>query len=606
VPRTNDEVARLLGELAALTELDEGSPQAFRVRAYQNAQRAVELLATDVASMSASQLAAVKGLGKSTAGRIREWVDTGSIAKLEELRAKHPRGKLELMRVPGLGPKSVELLSSELGITDLDGLRAALEDGRIAQLPGMGERTAENLQRAIDQLGLTSKARRVDLVVAMPIAERLVAELSEVVGVEQVAYAGSLRRFRETVGDLDILVASEDPGPVTAAFLGLDTADQVVGSGTTKTSVVTREGLQVDLRVVPPASFGAALVYFTGSKAHNIRLRQRALQRGWTLNEYALSVLPEDVEPADVDVEGDGAAEAGAGAPPSEQLEVVASVTEQEVYAALQLPWIAPELREDDGELEAAEAGELPTLVTAEDIRGDLHDHTDLSGDGRMSLEQLVQAVVDRGLDYLAVTDHAENLTINGVGRAAMTAQRRTVRELEQRRGDIRLLHGAELNIGIDGSLDYDASFLAGFDWLVASVHSHFNRPVAEQTARIVAAIRHPSVTAIGHLTGRMIGKRPGIELDLEQVFDAAAETGTLIEINASPHRLDAPAQAVREGARRGVRFVISTDAHAVSDLDRLRYGIGNARRGGLDVASIANTWETDRFLALIDEIRSA
>jgi DNA polymerase (family X) len=606
VPRTNDEVARLLGELAALTELDEGSPQAFRVRAYQNAQRAVEQLPTDVASMSASQLAAVKGLGKSTAGRIREWVDTGAIAKLDELRAKHPRGKLELMRVPGLGPKSVELLSSELGITDLDGLRAALEDGRIAQLPGMGERTAENLQRAIDQLGLTSKARRVDLVVAMPIAERLVDELSQVAGVEQVAYAGSLRRFRETVGDLDILVASEDPGPVTAAFLGLDTADQVVGSGTTKTSVVTREGLQVDLRIVPPVSFGAALVYFTGSKAHNIRLRQRALQRGWTLNEYALSVLPEDVEPADVDVEGDEAAEAAAGAPPSEQPEVVASVTEQDVYAALQLPWIAPELREDDGELEAAEGGELPTLVTAEDIRGDLHDHTDLSGDGRMSLDQLVQAVVDRGLDYLAVTDHAENLTINGVGRAAMTAQRRTVRELEQRRGDIRLLHGAELNIGIDGSLDYDPAFLAGFDWLVASVHSHFNRPVAEQTARIVAAIRHPSVTAIGHLTGRMIGKRPGIELDLEQVFDAAAETGTLIEINASPHRLDAPAQVVREGARRGVRFVISTDAHTVSDLDRLRYGIGNARRGGLDVRSVANTWETDRFLALIDEIRSA
>jgi DNA polymerase (family X) len=601
VPRTNDEVARLLGELAALSELDEGSPQAFRVRAYQNAQRAVEQLTTDVATMSVAELAAVKGLGRSTAGRIREYLETGSIGRLEELRAEHPKGKLELLRVPGLGAKSVELLSSSLGITDLDGLRAALEDGRIAELPGMGERTAQNLQRAIEQLGLTSKARRVDLVVAWPIAERIVAELSEVPGVERAAFAGSLRRFRETVGDLDILVASDDPGPVTSAFVGLDLVDQVVGSGATKSSIVTHEGLQVDLRIVPPSSFGAAWLYFTGSKAHNIRLRQRALQRGWTLNEYALTVLPAGIDAADLRPE-----EASLDGDADVEAEVVASDTEQDIYAALGLPWIAPELREDDGELEAAERGGLPRLVTVEDIRGDLHDHTDLSGDGRASLEEMVQGAVERGLQYLAITDHAENLTINGVGRDAMLEQRRTLRALEQRRGDLRLLHGAELNIGIDGTLDYDAAFLAGFDWLVASVHSHFTRPVAEQTARVVAAIRHPSVTAIGHLTGRMIGRRPGIDLDLEQVFDAAADTGTAIEINASPHRLDASASVIREGARRGVRFVISTDAHAVAEFDRLRFGVSNARRGGLEVAAIANTWEVDRFLAWVDEVRSA
>jgi DNA polymerase (family X) len=598
--RTNDEVARLLGELAKLTEIDEGSPQAFRVRAYDNARRAVEQLSRDVAGMSATDLAGVKGIGKSIAGRIREYVDTGAIAKLEELRAKHPAGKLELMRVPGLGPKTVELLSSELGVQDLDGLKAAIDEGRIDDLPGMGEKTARNLRRSIEQLGLSSKQTRVDLYVAVPTAERLVATLRGVDGVIEAAYAGSVRRFKEKIGDLDVLVATEDAAAVTEVFLAHDDVEQVIGSGETKTSVVTRDGLQVDLRVVPPDSFGAALLYFTGSKAHNIRLRQRALKRGMTLNEYALARLPEDVEPADAED----------AAPPAEvswrDLEVVASRTEEEVYAALDLPWIPVELREDDGEVEAAEAGELPDLVTREHLRGDLHDHTDRSGDGRASLEEMVAGAVDRGHAYLAITDHAENLTINGISRAEMLAQRRELRELEQRRGDIRLLHGAELNIGVDGSLDYDAEFLAGFDWLVASVHSHFGRDVHEQTARVLAAIRHESVTAIGHLQGRMLGKRPGIELDLEQVLDAAAETGTAIEINANLRRLDASAEVIREGAARGVTFVISTDAHAVPELDNLRYGVANARRAGLGHEQVANTWDVDRFLAWVADIRAS
>ena len=599
--RKNDEVARLLGELAKLTEIDEGSPQAFRVRAYDNAQRAVEQLTRDVAEMSASELADVKGIGKSIAGRIREYVDTGSIGKLEQLRAKHPAGKLELMRVPGLGPKSVELLASELGVTDLDGLRAAIDDGRIDQLPGMGQKTAQNLRRSIDQLGLSSKQTRVDLFVAVPTAERIVASLRQVAGVVDAAYAGSVRRFKEKIGDIDVLVATGDGGPVTEAFLGHDDVEQVLGSGETKTSVVTRDGVQVDLRVVPPDSFGAALLYFTGSKAHNIRLRQRALRRGMTLNEYALARLPVDVEPDEGNVED--------AEPPAElswrHLEVVASATEEEVYAALDLPWIAAELREDDGEVEAAEAGELPQLVTREDLRGDLHDHTDRSGDGRASLEQMVAGAVERGHEYLAITDHAENLTINGISRAQMLAQRRELRELEERRGDIRLLHGAELNIGVEGSLDYDEEFLAGFDWLVASVHSHFGRDVEEQTARVLAAIHHPSVTAIGHLQGRMLGKRAGIELDVERVLDAAAETGTAIEINSNLRRLDASAEVIRAGAARGVTFVISTDAHAVGELDNLRHGVANARRGGLPRQRVANTWEVDRFLAWIDDVRS-
>jgi DNA polymerase (family X) len=283
----------------------------------------------------------------------------------------------------------------------------------------------------------------------------------------------------------------------------------------------------------------------------------------------------------------------------------VASEREEDVYAALDLPWIAPELREDDGEFERAEAGELPDLVTRADLRGDLHDHTDRSGDGRVSMEDLVAAAVGVGLDYLAVTDHAEDLRINGISREEMLEQRSELRELEERRGDIRLLHGAELNIGIDGSLDYDADFLAGFDWLVASVHSHFRRPVAEQTARIVAAMRHPSVTAIGHLQGRMLGRRAGIELDLDTVLDTAVETGTAIEINSNLRRLDASAEVIREGAARGVTFVISSDAHSVPELDNLRHGVSNARRGGLPKDQVANTWETARFLDWIERLRS-
>jgi DNA polymerase (family X) len=607
MPRTNEEVARLLAELAVLTEIDEGSPQAFRVRAYQNAQRAVAGLTRDVADLSAAELADVRGIGKSIAGRIREYVDTGTIDKLDQLRAKHPAGKRDLMKVPGLGPKTVELLSSELGITDLEGLRAALDDGRIAELPGLGEKTADNLRRAVDEVALTSKQERVQLYTAVPVAQRIVAALEEDAAAVEVAAAGSVRRFRADIGDIDVLVAAEqaDASAITERFLGLPDVDRTLASGATKTSILTWEGVQVDLRVVPPDSFGAALVYFTGSKAHNIRLRQRALARGMTLNEYVLARLPDDVEVPAEAAGGDAGEVEAAAKVPWQDLEVVASRSEEEVYAALDLPFIAPELREDEGEIEGAEAGELPDLVELGDLRGDLHDHTDRSGDGRVSMEDLVAAVVDRGLDYLAITDHAEDLSINGIPREEMLRQRRELRELEQHRGDIRLLHGAELNIGVDGGLDYDADFLAGYDWLVASVHSAFRRPVAEQTARVVAAMRHPSVTAIGHLQGRMLGRRAGIELDLDTVLDTAVETGTAIEINGNLRRLDAAVEVIREGSSRGVTFVISSDAHAIPELDNLAHGVRQARRGHLDRSRIANTWPTERFVGWIDGLRA-
>ena len=573
---TNDEVADRLAELASLTELEEGDPNAFRVRAYVNAERAVRGLTRPAEESSATELAELRGIGAGIAERIREYVDTGRIAKLDELRERHPAAKRALLDVPGLGPKTVQQLDDELGVRDVDALAEALEDGRVAGLAGMGERSAAKLREAISELGLTSKQRRIPIAVALPLAERLVERLKAVPGVGEVAYAGSLRRFCEDVGDIDLLVATDDAGERVHEWLRASSEVQrVIGSGSTKTSVVTHDGVQVDLRVVPPASFGAALVYFTGSKAHNIRLRQRAQQRGWSLNEYGL---------------------ASSDAP--------AVTTEEAVYAALDLPWIAPECREDTGEIEAAEAGRLGPLTRTEDLRGDLHDHTDLSGDGVDSLADLVDAAAARGLEYLAITDHAEGLRMNGVDRDAMLAQRDDLRRLQEERGDIALLHGAELNIGLDGSLDYDDGFLATFDWLVASVHSHLDRTVEEQTERVLAAIRHPSVTAIGHLSARLIGRRPPIRLDVERVLDAAADTGTAIEVNAALQRLDASVEVIREGERRGVEFVVSTDAHAVADLDRLRFGAAQVRRARLDPACIVNTRPWEGFRAWLDERR--
>lgn len=570
----NDKVGRILGELAVLTELDEADPNAFRVRAYRNAQRAVEGLDTDVASMSAAELAAVRGIGTSIASRIREYVDTGTIERLDQLRAAHPPAVAALRDVPGLGPKSIRTLVSELGIEDLDDLLEALDDGRVASLEGFGARSVAKLRTAIERLGLDSKQRRVPLADALPVAERLVASFEDA-GAVRVACAGSARRMREDVGDLDVLVVGPDVDLKAAVGSAVD-VDQVLADGDTKYSVVA-DGLQVDVRRVPEEAFGAALVYFTGSKDHNIRLRQRAVDAGWTLNEYRLA-------PAG----GDG------GDPPPED----AAATEKGVYAALGMQWVPPEIREDRGEIEQAGAHTLPRLLDVGDIQGDLHVHTDLSGDGRDSLEAMVAAAVQRGLSYVAVTDHAENLAINGVSRSALRRQRRLLGALEQDRGDVRLLHGAELNIGIDGSLDYDEAFLAEFDWLVASVHSHFDRGADEQTARVVAAMEHPSVTVIGHLTGRMIGRRPGIEIDVDTILDTAIRTGTALEINASLRRLEPPADVLEEAARRGVDLVVSTDAHAVADLDRMRHGVAHARRSWVEPPSVLNANDVEDFEA--------
>jgi len=567
----NREVARLLSELALLTELDEGSPQAFRVRAYDNAARAVDGLAVDVETMSASQLVATKGIGKSTAQKIREYFATGTIAKLERLREMFPPEYVGLTRIPGLGPKKVALLHEELGIGSVDDLRRAIEQQALRDLAGFGPKSEEKLIQSIERLGLSGKEARTPIERALPIAKEIIAGLASLEELAVIEYAGSLRRFRETIGDVDVLVSARDHSVVMDRFLELAVVKEVLGKGDTKSSVLTHGGMQVDLRVVDPDQYGAALLYFTGSKAHNIRLRQLALERDWTLNEYALSEI--------------------------ESEKVIASKTEEEIYGALGLAFIEPPLREDTGEIEAARENALPDLVYLQDIKGDLHVHTDLSGDGHETLEDMLDALASRGMAYVGITDHGEDLRINGASRDDMLSQRKRIARLAKRYEPMRILHGCELNIDREGNVDYDQEFLMGFDWCVASVHSLFDLDRDAQTRRVIAAMRNPAVHAIGHLTGRQIGSRPGIDLDIDAVIEAAVETGTALEMNCHLRRLDVAPEVARRAAAAGAELVISTDAHTLGELDQLQWGVRNAQRGWVDKGRVVNTRPVDQFL---------
>jgi DNA polymerase (family X) len=395
----------------------------------------------------------------------------------------------------------------------------------------------------------------------------------------------------ETVGDIDITVAATDPTAVMAAVRDHPAVHEIVLTGATKTSFLTTNGLQVDVRMVSPEQFGAATLYFTGSKAHNIALRQRAIERGWLLNEYGLLETPPD------GTEDDG--DEATAAPGAEQ-RVIASRTEPEIYAALGLTYIPPPMREATGEIEAAAAGTLPGVVQLADVRGDLHYHTDRSGDGRAPLPDMVKVAADRGYAYLAITDHGEDLVINGSTRTQMLAHRDAIRELQKEYPDLTLLFGCELNIGATGGLDYDREFRELFDYTVASVHSHFDGPAKTQTARLVAAIADPTVDSIGHLTGRYIGRRPGIELDVDIVLEALFAFDVALEINGALDRLDAASDVVRRAVDRGVKLVINTDSHHPSELGRMEYGILTAQRGWVPRDQVINTWPRDRFLSWV------
>jgi DNA polymerase (family X) len=474
--------------------------------------------------------------------------------------------------VPGLGPKRALQLNHDLGISSVDELAAAVQAGRLEGLAGFGARSEERLASGIEVY--RQGRERVLLDVALHTATTALAALSAVPGCQRCAYAGSLRRWRETIGDVDILAAADDSAPLMAAFAAGPEVASVIASGPTKTSIRTSAGLQVDLRVVQLDAWGAALQYFTGSQAHNVAVRQVAIRQKLKLSEYGLF----DVGTAST-----------AG-------DLIVSRTEEEVYARLGLAWIPPAMREDHGEVEAAARGEIPTLVRINDLKGDLHTHTDLT-DGVASLEDMVAAAARRGYEYYAITDHAPNLFFQRMTDEKMLAQRDRVRALQ---APLDLLHGTELNIAADGSVDWDEDFLAGFDLCVASVHSNFDQPRAEMTRRFVTACENPRVNIIGHPLARRIGRRPPVDVDFGELFRACARTGTALEINASPQRLDLPSDHIRAARDAGVVFAIDSDAHSVADQGNMPYGVGTAQRGWLTPDDVINTWPLERLRAFL------
>ncbi len=541
-----------------------------RVLAYRRAAENVATLGRSLEEIwRAGELETIPGIGKTLAAKIDELMRTGRLEAYEDLRAQVPAGVVHMLQVPDVGPKRAALFWKELGITSVKALEQAAREGRLRSLPGMGAKSEENVLAGIEQL--KRRTGRTLLGVAWPLAHYVLDALREVPGVVRAAPAGSLRRMRETVGDLDLLVASSDPEPVMARFRELDQVDEVLLSGPTKTSIRTRDGLQVDLRVLEPARWGTALQYFTGSQAHNIRLRTLALERGFSLSEYSLK---------------------------REDGSEVLCATEEEVYAALGLPLIPPELREDRGEIEAAQEGRLPDLIAPADLRGDLQFHTTWS-DGRQGLLEMAQAAQAQGLEYALVTDHSCGLGVaRGLSVEDVHRQRAEVEEVNRRlNGAFRLLSGVEVEVRADGTLDFPDDVLAEFDLVVAAVHSGLRQDRERITPRVLAAIHNPHVDVLAHPTGRLIGKREGIDLDVEAVFRAAAETGTALEINAHPRRLDLRDVHVRRAIELGVKLAINSDAHDVNGFGVLPFGVATARRGWATAADVINTWPVERVL---------
>jgi len=578
MPQANDGVAALLDEYADLFVMTGGDP--FRARVYGKAARAIAAYPEDVSQLSSVALQRIPGVGKSIAAKVGEVNATGTFAELEELRADIPDGVRQLTKVPALGPRRALQLYKELQISSPQQLREAIAAGTLNDLKGFGSKSAEKLLRGLDLLERAGD--RVLLNVAAETAAAVIEAVSARPGCLRIAPAGSLRRARESIGDVDVLAAAEDSAPLMAALTAMPEAAEVIASGPTKTSIRTAAGLQVDLRVVSLDVWGAALQYFTGSQEHNVRIRELAVRRKLKLSEYGLF-------------------DAQTG-------ELIVSRTEEEVYQRLGMQWIPPTLREDNGEVAAALKGELPDIVTLDDVRGDLHSHTNLT-DGQASLEDMVTAARERGYEYYAITDHAPNLVMQRMTDEKILAQREEVRRLAGRLANdggrpMTLLHGAELNIAPDGSVDWPADFLAGFDLCVASVHSHFDQPRAEMTRRFVAACENPRVNVIGHPLTRKIGRRPPVDVDLPELYRACVRTGTALEVNSHPARLDLPSAHIKAARDAGVKFAIDTDSHSLRDLTYLQYGVATAQRGWLTPDDVITTWPLDRLTEFLRKAR--
>ena len=568
----NQEIAKIFDEIGELLELK--GENVFKIRAYRRAAQNMAGLSQNIETLPGEELEAIPGIGKELAAKILEYVTTGKVAKHEALKGEFPTGVLDLLRVPGLGPKTVKMLYEERGIKGVAELDALARSGKLAGLPGIQKKTEENIVKGIELVKRGSDRRPLGMV--RPIAEEIVGRLRDMAPVDQIAVAGSIRRWKDTVNDIDILATSREPGKVIDAFIKLPNVSRVLMHGPTKSSVIADEGIQVDLRVVDEGSFGAALQYFTGSKQHNIKLREMAVRAELKINEYG--VFAETGEKR------------------------IAGKTEAEVYKALGLPFIPPEIREDAGEIEAAGEGRLPDLVEIGDIRGDLHVHTKWS-DGSHNLDTLVKAAREKGYQYIAVTDHTKGLGIaHGLDEERLAEQGRLIDAANGKQAGFRILKGTEVDIRSDGSLDLPDEALAGLDIVVASVHSGFKQSREQITKRLLAAIRNPCVSVIAHPTGRLIGERDAYAVDMEAVLKEAAKYGVAMEINAYPLRLDLNDLHVKMARACGVTLVINTDTHVTSQFDTMLYGVSVARRGWAEKKDVLNTLS---YGQLIERLKS-
>jgi DNA polymerase (family 10) len=564
---TNHQLAEVFQTIANLLEIK--GEVIYKILAYRKAADSLESLGQDINEIwRAGKLQEVPGVGKAIAEKIDELLSTGQLGFLEKLKTEVPVSLVELLQVPELGPKKAALFWKQAGITDLAGLEAAARAGKLRDLPGMGEKSEAKIIAGIE--ALSRRTTRTPLGKAWPAAQELLKTLRQMPGVQAAEVAGSLRRMKPTVGDLDLLAAASDSKPVMAAFTSLPQVARVLGSGETKSSVEFNNGLRAQLWVHPPERFGTALQYATGSKDHNVRLRELALKKGLSLSDQAF-VRPDGSE--------------------------ILCATEEEVYDQLGLPWIPPELREDRGEVQAALAGKLPRLIAREDLRAELHCHTNWS-DGTKTIKEMAEAARERGLRLLAITDHSQSLGVaRGLTPERLVEQRKEIDAAQAGLGDsIRLLQGAEVEISAEGELDFDDEVLASLDVVIAALHVSLRQPREKVTQRLLNAIRNPHVDIIAHPTGRLIPDREGADLDMDAVLAAAAESGVALEINAYPARLDLEDIYARRAAEMGIPLCINTDAHSFSDLDLVHFGISMARRGWVGPQQVINTWEPERL----------
>lgn len=568
----NQEIAKIFNDISDILEIKGDNP--FRIRAYRRAAQNIDGLAKDVAEISVEELREIPGIGDDLAGKIREYVKTGNLKFYDDLKKEVPSGLVDLLSVPGLGPKTAKLLFEKLQIKDIDDLEKHAKEGKLKGLPGIQARTEENILKGIAMI--KRHPGRFPIGRVLPIAEGILGKLKEKAPVNKLSIAGSLRRWKDTIKDIDVLATSKDPHKVMDVFVHLPQVKEVLMKGPTKSSLITNEGIQVDLRVVEEDSFGAALAYFTGSKEHNIRLREMAVRKGLKINEYGIFDAKTEKKLGGKD-EGD-------------------------VYKILDMPYMPPELREDTGEIEAALEGRLPRLVEMGDIKGDLHVHTK-SSDGSHDIQELIDAAKARGYEYLAITDHSKGLAVaRGLRVEQVLEQNNKIKVLNKKLKGFKLLSGTEIDIKSDGSMDYPDEVLKQLDIVAASIHSGFRQSKEQITKRLVSAMKNPYVSIIAHPSGRLIGERDAYEIDMDEVLKTAKETATAIEINAYPLRLDLSDMYVKKAKEMGVSLAINTDTHVIYQFDFMAYGVGTARRGWAEKKDVLNTFRYAMLMKRLSE----